>query len=259
MPTSMTQNNTEYYLHYDQVGSLRAVTDTTGNIIKEITYDTYGNILSDTNANFKVPFGFAGGLYDTDTKLTRFGYRDYDAYTGKWTAKVKSVKQMTTACRLQLWNRNGRNEVKPCRIDFSGGDTNLYGYVLGDPVSGIDKNGLWCISLGVETQNVRENPVGPPEWKRWGDPVQFGDTNVVICYWNKYQRMERIQEVRTRKLCFTCDDPDPCYGRTSSCDITLEYGNWEKQLDYYDKKIDWTQITGSVGLGGRVDCLKPNR
>ena len=26
-------------------------------------------------------------MYDVDTKLTRFGYRDYDGYTGKWTAK----------------------------------------------------------------------------------------------------------------------------------------------------------------------------
>ena len=80
--------------------------------IKEITYDTFGNILSDTNKNFKIPFGFAGGLYDTDTKLTRFGYRDYDAYTGKWTAKDP--------------------------IDFSGGDANLYGYVSSDPVNFID-------------------------------------------------------------------------------------------------------------------------
>jgi len=86
------------------------------NIIKEITYDTFGNILSDTNPSFKVPFGFAGGFYDQDTKLTRFGYRDYDAYTGKWTAKDP--------------------------IGFDGGDSNLYGYVLGDPVSGIDPLGL---------------------------------------------------------------------------------------------------------------------
>ena len=84
--------------------------------IKEVTYDTFGNILNDTNQNFKIPFGFAGGLYDTDTKLTRFGYRDYDTYTGKWTAKDP--------------------------IDFSGGDTNLYGYVLGDPVNFIDPEGL---------------------------------------------------------------------------------------------------------------------
>ncbi|MEA1915690.1 MAG: RHS repeat-associated core domain-containing protein [Campylobacterota bacterium] len=99
MPISFTNsNNTKYYLHYDQVGSLRAVSN--HNIIKEIIYDTYGNIRIDSNPSFKVPFGFAGGLYDTDTKLTRFGYRDYDSYTGKWTAKDP--------------------------IDFAGGDSNLY-------------------------------------------------------------------------------------------------------------------------------------
>ncbi len=116
MPVSMNIGTTKYYLHYDQVGSLRAVSDTSHNIIKELTYDTFGNILTDTNSGFKVPFGFAGGLYDEDTKLVRFGYRDYDSFTGKWTAKDP--------------------------IDFSGGDSNLYGYVLGDPVNFVDPDGL---------------------------------------------------------------------------------------------------------------------
>ncbi len=87
-------------------------------------YDTYGNILSDSNEAFKVPFGFAGGLYDSDSKLTRFGYRDYDAYTGKWTAKDP--------------------------IGFDGGDSNLYGYVLGDPVNFEDPTGL-DYTLGIHT------------------------------------------------------------------------------------------------------------
>jgi RHS repeat-associated protein len=121
VPTSMTMGSEKYYLHYDQVGSLRAVSDSKHNIIKEVVYDTFGNILSDSNEAFRVPFGFAGGLYDSDTKLTRFGYRDYDAFTGKWTAKDP--------------------------IGFDGGDSNLYGYVLGDPVNFVDPMGLTPSSM----------------------------------------------------------------------------------------------------------------
>ena len=64
MPIAMTDsNNNRYYLHYDQVGTLKAVSDTNQNIIKEITYDSYGNILTDSNPNLNVPFTFAGGRY----------------------------------------------------------------------------------------------------------------------------------------------------------------------------------------------------
>jgi len=123
MPISMISNGKKYYLHYDQVGTLKAVSNANQKIIKKITYDTYGNIRNETNKAFKVPFGFAGGLYDHDTKLTRFGYRDYDATTGKWTAKDP--------------------------IDFGGGDSNLYGYVLQNPVGGIDPSGLFW-APGIE-------------------------------------------------------------------------------------------------------------
>ena len=116
MPYKMTRNGQTYYLAYDQVGTLKAVMDENGTIVKTIEYDSFGNVLSDSNESLKVPFGFVGGLFDPDTKLTRFGYRDYDAETGKWTAKDP--------------------------IGFNGGDTNLYGYVLGDPVNFVDINGL---------------------------------------------------------------------------------------------------------------------
>nr|WP_027672599.1 RHS repeat-associated core domain-containing protein [Rheinheimera baltica] len=54
-------------------------------------------------------------MYGADTGLTRFGARDYDAQTGRWTSKDP--------------------------IRFGGGDSNLYGYVLGDPVNFIDPTG----------------------------------------------------------------------------------------------------------------------
>ena len=124
MPISMTdKNNNKYYLHYDQVGSLRAVTDSNGNLVKEIVYDSYGNIISDTNPDFKVPFGFAGGLYDSDTKLVHFGYREYDPQIGRWLSKDPLL--------------------------FGGGDSNLYGYVLQDPVNLVDPSGEFAVPVIV--------------------------------------------------------------------------------------------------------------
>jgi RHS repeat-associated protein len=68
-----------------------------------------------------VPFGFAGGLHDRDTGLIRFGARDYDPATGRWTAKDP--------------------------IFFQGGDIDLYGYCVNDPVNWIDPEGK--ISAGA--------------------------------------------------------------------------------------------------------------
>ena len=75
---------------------------------QRIDYDVWGNITIDTNPGFQ-PFGFAGGIYDQHTQLTRFGARDYDAETGRWTAK------------------------DPIRFDGDG--PNLYGYTLNSPVN----------------------------------------------------------------------------------------------------------------------------
>jgi len=112
----MIKDGIKYKIVSDYVGSVRMVINTdTKQITQEISYDEFGRVLSDTNPGFQ-PFYFAGGLYDTDTKLLRFGARDYDAETGRWTSKDP--------------------------ILFNGGDTNLYGYVLADPVNFIDPSGL---------------------------------------------------------------------------------------------------------------------
>ena len=44
VPYSMEYSGATYYLAYDQVGSLSAVTDAVGNIVKELSYDSFGNI-----------------------------------------------------------------------------------------------------------------------------------------------------------------------------------------------------------------------
>jgi RHS repeat-associated protein len=115
-PDYMITGSGKYRLISNHLGSPRLVVDASnGTIMQRIDYDALGSVTTDTNADFQ-PFGFAGGLYDQHTKLVRFGARDYDAETGRWTTKDP--------------------------ILFAGGDTNLYGYVLNDPVNWIDPSGL---------------------------------------------------------------------------------------------------------------------
>jgi RHS repeat-associated protein len=123
MPVAMTAGGVKYYLAYDQTGTLKAVADESGTVVLKRVYDSFGNILNEESSlPFQVPFGFAGGLYDKDTGLVRFGYRDYDPETGRWTAKDP--------------------------ILFAGGDTDLYGYCVNDPVNLLDPTGEIAHILG---------------------------------------------------------------------------------------------------------------
>jgi RHS repeat-associated protein len=116
VPDYMIKDGTIYRIITDHLGSPRLVANTTtGAIVQQINYDEFGKVLQDTNPGFQ-PFGFAGGIHDHDTGLIRFGARDYDPHTGRWTAKDP--------------------------ILFAGGDTNLYGYVLNNPINFFDPRGL---------------------------------------------------------------------------------------------------------------------
>jgi RHS repeat-associated protein len=118
LPSAMRrEDGAVFTLHYDQVGSLRVVADAHGNVIKGVLYDPFGGIIEDTNPGLRVPIGFAGGLHDRDLGFVRFGWRDYDVNTGRWTA--------------------------PDPIGDNGGDPDWYGYCLDDPVNGVDPLGLF--------------------------------------------------------------------------------------------------------------------
>ena len=116
VPDYIIKGTSTYRIISDHLGSPRLVVNTSdGSIVQRIDYDIWGNVTNDTNPGFQ-PFGFAGGVYDRDTGLVRFGARDYDPETGRWTAKDP--------------------------IGFLGGDTNEYGYVIEDPLNWIDDHGL---------------------------------------------------------------------------------------------------------------------
>jgi RHS repeat-associated protein len=122
-PDYMVKGGVTYRFIKDQVGSPRLVVDVAnGTVAQRLDYDVFGVVTLDSNPGFQ-PFGFAGGVYDADTGFVRFGARDYDARTGRWTAKDP--------------------------IRWQGDQENLYVYLGGDPANWVDPSGLWGIAVGA--------------------------------------------------------------------------------------------------------------
>jgi RHS repeat-associated protein len=116
VPEYMVRGGTTYRILSDHLGSPRVIVDVaSGAAVWRADYDAWGNRTVTLGAEDFVPFGFAGGIHDVDTRLVRFGARDYDAVTGRWTAKDP--------------------------IGFAGGGANLYAYAQLDPVNATDREG----------------------------------------------------------------------------------------------------------------------
>jgi RHS repeat-associated protein len=132
----------------DQIGSPRLVVDVaTGAIAQRMDYDEFGQVVNDTNPGFQ-PFGFAGGIYDRDTRLVRFGARDYDAEVGRWTSKDP--------------------------ILFAGGETDLYAYVGNDPINRLDPSGLGDVPEDYDGQPcyVTADHFFRRQWNKWADKAR---------------------------------------------------------------------------------------
>ena len=114
VPESMSKAGVSYRFVVDHLGSVRLVINAaTGAVAQSLSYDAWGNVTGDSNPGFQ-PFGYAGGLYDRDLKLVRFGARDYDPETGRWTTKDGAGL---------------------------GGGLNLYRYAFDEPMGLIDSSG----------------------------------------------------------------------------------------------------------------------
>jgi RHS repeat-associated protein len=88
IPEYIIKNNEKYKIISNHLGSPIEIAEASMGALPvlQIKYDSFGNVIEETG-NFDLLFGFAGGLWDKDTKLTRFGVRDYDSETGRWTSK----------------------------------------------------------------------------------------------------------------------------------------------------------------------------
>ncbi len=158
IPDYMIASGVKYRIISDHLGSPRLVVkQSDGTVIQRMDHDEFGRVITDTNPGY-LPFGFAGGLYDHQTSLVRFGARDYDPEVGRWTSKDP--------------------------IRFEGEDTNLFGYVLNDPVNWVDTEGLKP-SSGAVTAN--------PTWPAGGG-IAVG-VAIEVCSPKPAKKKENCQKV----------------------------------------------------------------
>lgn len=117
VPDFVVRGGNTYRVLADHLGSPRVVVNVANAADRPIVirHDAFGESLPGSTGAEWLPMGFAGGLYDAETGLVRFGARDYDAYTGRWTARDPSL--------------------------FHGGDANLHAYAGSDPVNLLDRTG----------------------------------------------------------------------------------------------------------------------
>jgi len=138
-PSYLLKGGNVYRVIADHLGSVRLVVNVAdGSIAQRLDYDAWGRVLTDSNPGFQ-PFGFAGGIYDRDTGLVRFGARDYDPETGRWTNKDP--------------------------IGFGGGDSNVMLYVANDPINFVDPSGLLnpvkaLVAAAVGLNGIRKTASG---------------------------------------------------------------------------------------------------
>jgi RHS repeat-associated protein len=149
--TLVERGTTAYEVVTDHLGSPLLVIDAaSGKVADAVTYDAWGNVTSNTAPGF-IPIGFAGGLQDPDTGLVKFGAREYDPRTGRWTG--------------------------PDPIRYDGGDANLYRYVAGDPVNGTDPSGLAGPMTGHDRGHIHPPKGGGGGGGGGGSPTPFPPFN----------------------------------------------------------------------------------
>lgn len=129
-----TAGGTVFYFVADHLGTLRALADTSGSIVSDLSYDSYGNVISGSAPS---RYTYTGREIDADSGLMYYRARWYDPQQGRFISE------------------------DPIGLD---GGINLYAYVENDPVGSEDPLGL----KPLPRQRTRTRMCSPEEMAECG-------------------------------------------------------------------------------------------
>ena len=126
-PLAMTRGSNTFFYHQDGLGTVTDLTDSTGQTAKTYSYDAWGQIIQQTGT-VESPYTYTGREFDVESGLYYYRARYYDPMSGRFL------------------------QVDP--LGFRGGDLNLYGYVLDDPVNLVDHFGLASCTYSIHQHRL---------------------------------------------------------------------------------------------------------
>ena len=136
----VVRDGTAYRVLSDQLGTPRRLLDpSNGNVVKDVAYDTWGNLLNGSGSDASPgiqDIGLAGGIVDADTGLFHFGKRDYDPFVGRWTAAERLWPSNSNAYRYA--------ECDPANFDDPAGDKAPLCFPNCPPLPDVVQYGILC-------------------------------------------------------------------------------------------------------------------
>lgn len=105
-----------HWLLADHLGTIRDLIGVDGSVLNHIKYDSYGNVIDESNAAISTRYRYTGREFDAETGLQYNRARYYDSAVGRFISEDP--------------------------IGFAGGDANVYRYVANSPVANTDPFGL---------------------------------------------------------------------------------------------------------------------
>jgi hypothetical protein len=83
---AMEREGSIYYIVCDPMGSPILILNSMGSVVKQMTHDPLGQILSDSAPDFPFPLGYKSGIIDHITGLLFLGSKVYDPTIGRGTS-----------------------------------------------------------------------------------------------------------------------------------------------------------------------------
>ena len=125
-----------HWLLTDHLGTTRDLMDNSGNIINHLIYDSFGNMVVQSNPNITTRYRFTGREWEPESSLYYFRARHYAPNIGRF--------------------------LQGDPIRFIGGNTNIYSYVSNNPLLLVDPSGLVEIDPFGKGKIPRPGPGGSP-------------------------------------------------------------------------------------------------